>query len=37
VVDVSVFPEMVAGNTNAPAMGMASRAAAIILADRDDK
>jgi choline dehydrogenase-like flavoprotein len=34
VVDVSVFPEMIAGNTNAPAMGLASRAAAIILEDR---
>ncbi len=34
VCDLSVFPEMIAGNTNAPTMAMASRAAALILADR---
>jgi choline dehydrogenase-like flavoprotein len=33
VIDLSVFPEMIAGNTNAPTMGMASRAAALILED----
>lgn len=33
VVDCSVFPEMIAGNTNAPVMAMASRAAQLILAD----
>ena len=32
VVDCSVFPEMIAGNTNAPTMAMASRAAELILA-----
>lgn len=31
VVDCSVFPEMIAGNTNAPTMAMASRAAELIL------
>ncbi|TWH87117.1 choline dehydrogenase-like flavoprotein [Novosphingobium taihuense] len=34
VVDCSVFPEMVAGNTNAPTMGMAMRAAELIQEDR---
>lgn len=34
VVDLSIFPEMIAGNTNAPTMAMASRAAGLILADR---
>lgn len=34
VVDLSVFPEMIAGNTNAPTMGMAARAADLILAER---
>jgi choline dehydrogenase-like flavoprotein len=34
VVDCSVFPEMVAGNTNAPTMGMAMRAAELIHEDR---
>jgi choline dehydrogenase len=34
VCDLSVFPEMIAGNTNAPTMAMASRAAALILAQR---
>lgn len=34
VIDCSVFPEMVAGNTNAPTMGMALRASQLILADR---
>jgi choline dehydrogenase-like flavoprotein len=37
VVDLSVFPEMIAGNTNAPVMGMASRAAALILEDHNDQ
>ncbi|NLR72794.1 GMC oxidoreductase [Novosphingobium sp. ERN07] len=32
VVDCSVFPEMIAGNTNAPTMALASRAAELILA-----
>jgi choline dehydrogenase len=31
VVDCSVFPEMIAGNTNAPTMALASRAAELIL------
>src|SRR5512139_588104 len=34
VIDCSVFPEMVAGNTNAPTMGMAMRAAELIREDR---
>ncbi len=34
VIDCSVFPEMVAGNTNAPTMGMAMRAAQLVLEDR---
>lgn len=34
VIDCSVFPEMVAGNTNAPTMGMAMRAAELIHEDR---
>jgi choline dehydrogenase-like flavoprotein len=34
VCDLSIFPEMIAGNTNAPTMAMASRASALILADR---
>jgi choline dehydrogenase-like flavoprotein len=34
VCDLSVFPEMIAGNTNAPTMAMASHAGALILADR---
>lgn len=34
VVDLSVFPEMIAGNTNAPTMAMASRAAGLILQER---
>lgn len=33
VVDCSVFPEMIAGNTNAPTMAMASRAAQLILGE----
>lgn len=33
VIDCSVFPEMVAGNTNAPTMGMAMRAAELIHED----
>ncbi|SKC01132.1 GMC family oxidoreductase [Sphingopyxis flava] len=34
VVDCSVFPEMIAGNTNAPTMGMALRAAELICEDQ---
>lgn len=34
VIDCSVFPEMVAGNTNAPTMGMAMRAAQLLREDR---
>lgn len=34
VVDCSVFPEMIAGNTNAPTMGLAMRAAQLIHEDR---
>jgi choline dehydrogenase len=33
VVDCSIFPFMIAGNTNAPVMAMAARAADLILAD----
>ena len=33
VCDCSVFPEMIAGNTNAPTMAMAARAADLILED----
>lgn len=34
VCDMSIFPEMIAGNTNAPTMAMASCASTMILADR---
>jgi choline dehydrogenase-like flavoprotein len=34
VVDLSIFPEMLSGNTNAPVMAMALRAADLILGDR---
>jgi choline dehydrogenase len=34
VADMSVFPEMIAGNTNAPTMAMALRASRLILEDR---
>jgi choline dehydrogenase-like flavoprotein len=34
VVDCSVFPTMVSGNTNAPVMAMAGRAASFILDER---
>lgn len=34
VIDCSVFPEMIAGNTNAPTMGMAMRAAQLVREDR---
>lgn len=33
VVDCSAFPEMISGNTNAPVMALAKRAAELILAD----
>lgn len=33
ICDCSVFPEMIAGNTNAPTMAMAARAADLILED----
>lgn len=33
VIDLSVFPEMISGNTNAPTMALGSRAAALILAE----
>ncbi|KHK89108.1 GMC family oxidoreductase [Novosphingobium malaysiense] len=35
VVDCSVFPEMIAGNTNAPTMALAMRAAELIREDED--
>lgn len=35
VVDCSVFPEMIAGNTNAPAMALARRAAQLIASERE--
>jgi choline dehydrogenase-like flavoprotein len=35
VVDISVFPEMIAGNTNAPAMALGVRAAQLIRQDND--
>jgi choline dehydrogenase-like flavoprotein len=34
VIDCSVFPEMIAGNTNAPVMALAARAADLIKEDR---
>ncbi|MFV0646023.1 MAG: GMC family oxidoreductase [Sphingomonadaceae bacterium] len=34
VVDCSAFPEMIAGNTNAPTMALAKQAATLIRADR---
>jgi choline dehydrogenase len=35
VADASVFPAVISGNTNAPTMMVASRAAAFLLADRE--
>lgn len=35
IMDLSVAPTMISGNTNAPMMAMASRAAALILEDRE--
>ena len=35
IVDLSILPIMVSGNTNGPAMAMAARAADLIRADRD--
>ena len=34
VADLSVFPEMLSGNTNAPVMAMALRASDLIILDR---
>src|SRR5690606_9248319 len=34
VMDLSILPELVSGNTNAPVMAMAWRAADLFLADR---
>jgi choline dehydrogenase len=34
VIDLSIFPEMVSGNTNAPVMAVALRAADLVLEDR---
>jgi choline dehydrogenase len=34
VIDLSIFPEMVSGNTNAPIMAVALRAADLVLEDR---
>jgi choline dehydrogenase-like flavoprotein len=33
VIDCSIFPEVISGNTNAPVMAMAARAADLVLAD----